>query len=58
MNLNWKLYTILIIPALISLIIIGIFFRSHYFLIPAVVAVFWVLYYSINYIHKRMAKRN
>ncbi|MCQ2010406.1 hypothetical protein NOM01_10310 [Sporolactobacillus sp. STSJ-5] len=59
--MNWKLYTLLVIPAVIMMFVFGFLFPlpSKYFIcIMIIPAVFWILYYSIDYAQKREKNRN
>lgn len=58
--MNWKLYFILVVPAAIIMLVLGFLVPIPYkFLVAMVVpAVFWILYYSINYVQHRKKNRN
>jgi 4-hydroxybenzoate polyprenyltransferase len=59
--MNWKLYTTLVIPAAIIMLVFGFLvpIPSEYFIyIMIVPALFWILYYSIDYAQKRKKNHN
>jgi ABC-type dipeptide/oligopeptide/nickel transport system permease subunit len=57
--MNWKLYNVLVLPALTLIIILSFTLPLKYFFIVGIIPVIlWTLYYSINFFQKRKAKNN
>ncbi|EST10645.1 hypothetical protein P343_16025 [Sporolactobacillus laevolacticus DSM 442] len=54
--MNWKLYGLLTIPALIIMTVLVVV--NQHLLFACVPIIFWIFYYSINFIQKRRRSKN